>query len=625
MDADFSDAKLAGADFRGATLLNARFSRATLGCGAIVGFLRAVIAVTVSGAACFVTVLFVASIAGEAFTGERTNTTQRATLAAMALAGVLSVTIFARYGLSRKLLPAFSAAFAVFAVSASLFAFMNVGTNIAIGLLLGVAVGVFVSAFAGAAAVALASVRAVALGVACVAALVCVATVVSYGAAYGVGITVLTISLAVCLVVGQVTIVYRVRQRHEGFSLLSRLGVRFGAWGGTRFVGANCTGACFDGAVLAQANFAGTNLTRVWWRGSRGFAQARLADPVLAPLETEKLVLSGNGRGRSFVRIDLHDLNLAQSDLRDADLTESICTGTDFTGAKLTGACLESWNIDAKTVLREIECEYVYLLQQPVKGNRKRRPADLDRCFEPGEFEETYHQMVDEIDILLKKGPSAEGMRQAFQEFSERQPEVRIAKFEDRDGAYVVGLILPAGVTEQDVERDIRAPWERMRQLETENQLLLAQNRDLKDIAAAAAHTPLVSIGGIVVNKRDTIIRGNVNFYDSAVGSFSGDVGSLVQTLRQSPQTSELASQLEELGRKIGAASSLTQQEKAEAAEHVAAIARAAAQPAEPVLQKAARASFGFLRSLADKLGDVDKVVEMSLKLFETISKSGMF
>ena len=61
-----------------------------------------------------------------------------------------------------------------------------------------------------------------------------------------------------------------------------------------------------------------------------------------------------------------------------------------------------------------------------------------------------------------------------------------------------------------------------------------------------------------------------------------------------------------------------------DAKEQVLVIAQAAAQPEEGALQKAARVSFGFLKSLAEKLGDVYKLVETSQKLFEAISNSGM-
>lgn len=618
--ADFSDVDLRGADFRGADVRHARFDRAVLGYGRTSAFLHAIGAGTLCVVVSFVAIVLLNILADVVRSAG--NSAAELTLWVIAISEIIVfLTAFARCGITFRLLavilPTFAVDIACAVAATGCPATAAVGVAVpgfgavAVAIVNGVAFA-DVGAESTGAAVAFAGFAAAAVGVASVAARFTTIAVASFSAG--------------AVVIAQLTVTNHVRQRHEGFELMARLGVRLGTWGGTRFKDANCTEACFAEAVLPHSNFAGANLSRVSWRWSRGFSRANFGDPVLSHRAIEDLVVTGDGQGQSYLRLDLHGLNLSGVDLRGADLTGAICIGTDFSGASLTGACVESWNIDATTLLRKVECDYVYVLREGGRRGRKRLPIDPKRCFQPGEFEELYHRIVNEVEVLLKKGLSAEGMRETFRTFTNRYPGVCMTKFENRERAYVVGLKLPEGTAEQEaeVERDLRGRWERVLQLETENRLLLEHNRDLKEIAVAS-RAATFDIGGLMINKRDTIVGGDVRISNSQVGSFSGDVADLVQALHQSPQTCELATHLGELTRQIEVAPKLSPQEKADAKEQVAAIAQAAAQPAEATMQKAARLGFGFLKGLADRLGDASRLVEVSQKLFEAVGKSGLF
>ena len=425
--------------------------------------------------------------------------------------------------------------------------------------------------------------------------------------------------------IADLIIIYRVRKRHEGFETLARFGARLATWGGTRFQGANCTGASFAHARLGQANFAGANLTRVNWHGALAFPQANFRDPSLEIRPVENLLLTGNGKGQSFVRMDLHGLNLAAADLREADLTEAICTGVDFMGAKLTGACLENWNIDSTTILQDVDCDYVFLLQNPVNGHRKRRPADTDRKFEPGEFEELYRKMVDEIQILLKKGLTPDGMKQALRKIAEENPGAKMTKMEDREESILTEWKLPIGAKEETFERSARGAWEdqlKIARLEAREQLLLEQKNDLKEIAVAAGSAAPNYFGGNM-NKRENNFSGTIN-NSGQIGAIGGDASNLIQQLHNSPQTRELAEKLGELTRHIEAAPNLTSDEKGDARNSIEDIAKAATKTDDPAAQSAARRAWAFLKGAGERLGDVSKLVEAGMKLYDAASKSGM-
>ena len=193
-------------------------------------------------------------------------------------------------------------------------------------------------------------------------------------------------------------------------------------------------------------------------------------------------------------------------------------------------------------------------------------------------------------------------------------------KLENRENAYVVGLRLPNGTTEEVAEADLRRAWNRMRQLEGENRRLLVEHsKDLKEIALAQASA--VGKGGrVLVNKRDTIIKGTINISNSQVGSLTGDVAGMIQELRGRSDTAELGKSLSGWRRGSITRRRATPEEKSDAVEQVGVIAKSAAAPSEPALTKAARLGFGFLRSLGEKLGDtVRKLVDAAQKLFELL------
>jgi hypothetical protein len=77
--------------------------------------------------------------------------------------------------------------------------------------------------------------------------------------------------------------------------------------------------------------------------------------------------------------------------------------GTNFTNAKMTGACVEAWNIESTTQLNNVDCRFVYLLENPKPGtdDRERRPSSGD--FQPGEFTKLFEEVLNTVDLNFPK------------------------------------------------------------------------------------------------------------------------------------------------------------------------------------------------------------------------------
>ncbi len=226
----------------------------------------------------------------------------------------------------------------------------------------------------------------------------------------------------------------------------------------------------------------------------------------------------------------------------------------------MTGACIESCNIDATTDLRG------------VKDSRKRRPADPERTFEPGGFEKLYAKVLEQMEILLKKGLSSAAMREAFQEL---QTQFLLAT--------------------------------------AQNKLLAAHNQDLKELALAAAAAGVsVQLGDKKVEDRSIHVR----------GSLSGDVSRLTQTLNQTGgESAGLATAIEKLAAAITESKAITAPEKHEATQQVITVAEAGKDAKDPGWQAAAGKALERLTALLGKAPELAKLVEVTEKAWEAVSK----
>jgi hypothetical protein len=91
--------------------------------------------------------------------------------------------------------------------------------------------------------------------------------------------------------------------------------------------------------------------------------------------------------------------DLSEANLSEADLERSQVISTNFHNATLTGACIKDWQINSKTNLDAVICEYVYLDDEKTE----RRPSHGN--FAPGEFASLYKKIIETTDLILRKTP----------------------------------------------------------------------------------------------------------------------------------------------------------------------------------------------------------------------------
>ena len=296
--------------------------------------------------------------------------------------------------------------------------------------------------------------------------------------------------------------------------------INFTVMGGTSFCGADLTDAIFSGTLLRSTNLGSscqqeTNLVHVCWKDSKGLNRAQLVGSILADRTVRELLITGNGINQDFENANLRGANLkgaqlngatlkradlsggilADADLQNANLTEVQAIATDFTGAYLTGACIEAWNIDRSTILKDVKCNFIFLREhQDEKGNRDRRPHDPDRTFAEEEFEKRYQEAINLIEILLKDGMrNSEAFRLALAEVMQSHAEITpelIQKIERKGDDALVTFAIPenAEIDKGKFERDLQQAYEKIKQLEGKvDELQSLRAADVKEITLAFA------------------------------------------------------------------------------------------------------------------------------------------
>jgi len=241
----------------------------------------------------------------------------------------------------------------------------------------------------------------------------------------------------------------KIVQEDSKFRSFISIGRSIAASYGTSFRGADLTGVSFVDANLEKVSlnnyycqktaiFKTTIITHARWHNARGLDRARLGTTNLQDPRVRNLLVCLNGVDQDLSNADLRGVNLAgatlhrinfkganlngatleEAELHGANLTNAQCIGTDFTGAHLTGACLEAWNIDDTTIFKDIDCEYVFLKEEPdAKGNRERRPHNPDKVFQPGDFEKFFKEMLDTVQILIRQGIYPDVFRATLQDW----------------------------------------------------------------------------------------------------------------------------------------------------------------------------------------------------------------
>jgi uncharacterized protein YjbI with pentapeptide repeats len=355
------------------------------------------------------------------------------------------------------------------------------------------------SAFTFAVAFVVAGASAFALAVALAVAFV-VAFAVAEASAFAVAVTVV-FALAVALFftwIGWLTLKQEYRD-----PWLRRIVIAFAALGGTSFFKANLTATDFTGATLKSTNFNQAILNKTIFKQAIKLELARSSKTLLVnPQVRELLINPSTGAEQDLSKADLRGANLdganlqkanlrladlsqasfKYANLREANLTEVNAVNADLSHATLTGACVENWNIDATTQLENIDCQYVYLLN----NQKERRPSSGE--FEPGEFTQLFEEVFDTVDLIFRDGMDWKALMNTLKEVQVQNEDtpLQVQAIENKgNGVFIVKVHVPPDANKEKIHQELTEIYQIKAQLTAQDEQLKSlreQNTDLTEI-----------------------------------------------------------------------------------------------------------------------------------------------
>jgi uncharacterized protein YjbI with pentapeptide repeats len=433
-------------------------------------------------------------------------------------------------------------------------------------------------------------------------------------------------------------------------------------FGTVNFQDADLTDSSFSKAILIEPNFFGSNCDRVCWYKVRNFGSAFTGDRhiINRVMLKMKLLIDGEGinknfsfmdleavnlcganlSGSSFVGTDLSNANLQGVNLTNAILMQTNLVGTDLTEACLTGACLEGWNIDSRTNLEQVDCQYVYL----IRNQQERRPSSGD--FAPGEFTKLFQEVLSTVDLIFRNGVDWKAFVAAFKQVQVENEDtpLEIQSIENKgDGVVVVRVSVPVEANKEKIHSEFNQQYEvalkalearyqaELKAKESEITLYREQSANMWGVINALANRP-INVQAIAkamnesTDQSQNISVGgdfNLNAMNSVV-NLRDISGSVTNTINQLPAASdldrpgikELLVQLQAVLESADEAA-LKPEDKADALEQVKVLAEAAQKPEDEKKTLGAKA-IRFLRRIVDA---VPTALPTASKLVEEVNK----
>ncbi|QXE25047.1 hypothetical protein B6N60_03757 [Richelia sinica FACHB-800] len=472
-----------------------------------------------------------------------------------------------------------------------------------------------------------------------------------------------TLAAAIISILGTY-IGWQVSKSNEKFIWIKKLAVAIAAIGGTSFRGADLTDADFTGATLKNTDFRNANLTRTRFYNAKKLDFARLGETILANRHVLKLLVSCNGEGKSYAGANLRganliDANLKDANLKDADIIEATfqnshleganltfaqAVGTNFTNAYMTGACVEAWNIESTTKLDNVDCRFVYLLE----NERECRPSSGE--FQPGEFTKLFAEVLNTVDLIFRDGIDWKGFITAFKtvQVLNEDTELAIQSIENKgDGVVVVKVAVHEGADKEKIHSDFTQNYQlALQAVEEKYKALLQakdeqiiiyrqQSADMKEITHLLAQKTInVQVENKVENKNMTnsndssrkVEIGSVgrDFNASGqalnLGEISGTVTNTINELPPAPEPEKpgIKELLTQLQAAIESDNDLTPKDKEKALKQVKNLAQAAQNPQEN--QDLADTAITMLKGILTSLPSAASLVEQCSQLLPLIS-----
>ena len=568
--------------------------------------------------------------------------------------------------------------------NATVFCIVTIWKGLIAGLSVGMGVvavfGAGASALAGIAGASTAGVGVVAVAVAVALALavfgagagasaVAVAVAVAvFGAVFGAGASAVAVALAVFCVLFDAYIGWRSFKGYERDAWLRLFAIAFAAIRGTSFRGADLTDADFTGATLKNTDFRKANLTRTRFYEAKKLDFARPGKTILSNPAVLNLLVTLNGRNKSYAGANLKGANLIGADLKEANfnnadiiqatfqganlewanLTLTQAVGTNFTKAQMTGACVEARNIESTTILDNVDCRFVYLLESPKPGtdNRERRPSSGE--FQPGEFSKLFEEVLNTVDLIFQNGIDWKAFINAFKtvQVENEDTELAIQSIENKgDGVVVVKVAVPDNADKEKIHSDFTQNYQLAlaaveqkykAELQAKNNEIVIyrqQSAEMTEIVKLLANKPInVQVDNKVENKNMTndssrkveigSIGGDFNASGQALnlGEISGTVTNTINELPSAPEPDKpgIKELLTQLKTAIEADTDLKPKDKEKALKQVKALAEAAQNPQEK--QDLADTAITMLKGVVSNLPTAAKLVEECGKLLPIIS-----
>ena len=478
-------------------------------------------------------------------------------------------------------------------------------------------------------------------------------TVAGIVAAAGLGVVTAAAVVAVTSLLLSFYVGQQVLKENKKFAIVRMFGLAIAAVGGTTFCGADLTEATFNQSHLNNTNFANarqreTVLTRVCWCGAKRLNRARLGSSILQDRRVRTVLTrtekgykqnftDANFRGANLSGVTLEGANLKRAILsnslltnavlKNAILTEAQAINADFTGVCLTGATLEAWNIDSSTTLKNIDCQYVFLRETlDEKGTRERRPHNPNKLFQPGDFEKFFKEMLDDVQILIRKGIDPIAFRAAFQNIMEQHPDITedaIKGIEKQGEDVLLTLQVPEGTDKAKIERDwdsgYRAGLKAGRERE---RLESAPKFEKLAFLLAEKETTIYNRNDMMTgndHSRRIDIQGNVN-QSSIIAGDNNQVSNQINQLGETETQAQLKDLLTQLKTAIESEPDLSQEEKSDALEEVGQLAAAGQSPQDGPMKKAAKRSLNVIKGITLGLGETTKLAETTSGLLKAIA-----